>query len=207
MPASVAKRKGGLLGALAVGVLVAVSALGFAAPAQAHNYIVTSTPEAGSTLTELPEQFSITTNAPLLDILKDGSGFAMQIVDFEGKYYGDGCVTVEGSSLYTAAALGAAGDYRLLWQVVSEDGHSVSDEIPFAWDPDDPAQATEGVAAPPTCPGSEAAAPPAAPPTDSAAPGNADLSDVLWIGGAIVAVLVAAGVTFLLLTRKTKTQE
>jgi len=199
--------RGTLFGALAVGVLVAGSALGLAAPAQAHNYLVASTPEAGSTLTALPDQFSVTTNAPLLDILEDGSGFALQIVDADGRYYGDGCVTVEGASLSTSAALGEAGDYRLLWQVVSEDGHSIADEIAFSWLPDDPAQVSDGVASPPTCPGSEAAAPPAAAPTDSAAPANADLGDVLWIGGAIVAVLVAAGVTFVLLTRRTKTQE
>jgi hypothetical protein len=34
-----------------------------------------------------------------------------------------------------------------------------------------------------------------------------DNSDALWIGGAIVAVLVAALVTFLVLRRGTKTQE
>ncbi len=192
-----------LFGSLVVGVLVAGSALGLAAPAQAHNYPVASTPDEGSTITELPDRFSITTNAPLLDLSGNGNGFALQVVDAEGQYYGDGCVTVEGSSVYTIAALGEAGDYRMLWQVVSEDAHSVSGEVAFTWNPSDPAQQSEGSATPPAC---AAAGEEPVPEVETPA-AYVDNSDALWIGGAIVAVLVAALVTFLVLRRGTKTQE
>ena len=64
-----------VLGALMViGAVVVASA-----PAQAHNYLVDSTPKAGEILTVLPDQFSITTNDALLNIAKNGAGFALQV--------------------------------------------------------------------------------------------------------------------------------
>ena len=69
----------------------------------------------------------------------------------------------------------------------------------FAWAPADGVEAAEGTATPATC-GNGEGAPVASGPQE--ARGNADLSDVLWIGGAIGGVLVAALVTFLVVTRK-----
>ncbi|MBN9240546.1 MAG: hypothetical protein BGO97_12610 [Micrococcales bacterium 70-64] len=183
-------------------VVVAASVLGLAAPAQAHNYLVSSTPEQGSTITELPDRFSVTTNGPLLAL--DGvAGFALEVRDADGRYYGDGCVTVEGPTLSEAApALGAAGDYVLLWQLVSEDGHTVSGEVDFTWAPAEGVEPAAGAASPATC--GNAAEEPAASSPPQEVRGNADLGDVLWIGGAIAAVLAAALVTFLVVTRRRK---
>jgi methionine-rich copper-binding protein CopC len=186
--------------AIALGALVVVvSVLGFAAPAQAHNYLVSSTPAEGSTLTELPAEFSVTTNGPLLSLGGSVAGFAIEVKDAQGLYYGDGCVTVEGAGMSEAAALGPAGDYRMLWQLVSADGHTVSGEVNFSWAPAAGVTALEGTATPATC-GNGTEAPEASGPQE--ARGNADLGDVLWIGGAIGAVLVAALVTFLVVTRR-----
>ena len=44
------------------GLVVAAAVLGFAAPAQAHNYLVSSTPTEGSSLTEPPAEFCETAN-------------------------------------------------------------------------------------------------------------------------------------------------
>jgi len=186
--------------ATALGALVVAAAvLGFAAPAQAHNYLVSSTPTEASTLTELPVEFSVTTNGPLLSLDGSVAGFAIEVKDAHGLYYGDGCVTVDGPTLSEAAALGEAGDYTMLWQLVSADGHTVSAEINFSWAPADGVVPSEGTATPATC-GNGTAAPLASGPQEPRA--NADLSDVLWIGGAIGAILVAALVTFLVVTRK-----
>jgi len=188
--------------ALVVGAaVVAVPVLGFAAPAQAHNYVVSSTPAQGETLTELPAQFEVTTNSPLLTLGGSVAGFAMEVKDAAGLYYGDGCVAVLGATLSETAALGAAGDYTLLWQLVSEDGHTVSGEIGFTWAPPADFVPSEGTATAATC-GNEAAAPVASAPPEKRA--NADLTDVLWIGGAIGALLVAGLVTFLVVTRRKK---
>ena len=185
--------------AIALGALVvAGSVLGLAAPALAHNYLVSSTPSEGETLTELPAEFSVTTNGPLLVLDGATEGFAMEIVDSEGLYYGDGCVTVDGPTMSEAAALGEAGDYRMLWQLVSADGHTVSGEIGFTWAPPAGFKPTTGAAAPSLC-GVAGEGASTSPPVVRE---NADLGDVLWIGGAVAAVLVAALVTFLVMTRK-----
>jgi methionine-rich copper-binding protein CopC len=192
----------------AAGSLLATgSVLGLATPAQAHNYLVDSSPAAGETLTELPETFFITTNEALLDLGGEGAGFALEVLDSEGLYYGDGCVTVSGTTMTVEPAIGQAGDYTVVWQVVSADGHTVSDEFSFVWAPTDPSVATEGSVAPATCGattensegGATAAPEPAAEPTT-----DANLSDVLWIGGAVVLVGLTVGVTLLVSGRKKK---
>lgn len=196
--------------ALAVGAIAVASALGFAAPAQAHNYIVSSTPEEGGVLTELPEQFSITTNGPLLDLSGDASGFAFRVVDAAGLYYGDGCVTVSGSSMYLGAALGEPGDYLVQWQFVSEDGHTLSGEFGFTWAPAGDAVLSEGSSTVPGCgvateePTTTAESPSPGDTPDVAAPGDATSidSDVLWILGAAGILVIAAVVTVVLVRRR-----
>ena len=187
--------------ATALGALVVLaSVLGLSAPAQAHNYLVSSSPSEGETLTELPAEFSVTTNGPLLSLDGSVSGFALEIRDSAGLYYGDGCVTVSGATLSEASApLGERGEYSMLWQLVSADGHTVSGQVDFTWDPVDGAEPAAGAASPATC-GNEAAVPATSSPQETRA--NADLGDVLWIGGAIVALLVAGLVTFLVVTRR-----
>ena len=118
--------------AVAIGAaLVAASVLGLAGPASAHNFLVSSTPSAGKTLTALPDAFTITTNEGLLDLSGHGAGFAFDIEDSHGQFYGDGCVTVTGSSMSIDPTIGAAGKYRVLWQIVSADGHVVSNSYSF----------------------------------------------------------------------------
>jgi copper resistance protein C len=197
--------------AAAGGLLATVSVLGLATPAQAHNYLVDSTPEVGGTLTELPESFSITTNEALLDLGGEGAGFALEVIDADGLYYGDGCVTVSGTTMTVTPAIGAPGDYTVVWQVVSADGHTVSDEFPFVWAPTDASVATEGSAAPATCGAADGATdsesdPVATNAPDAAAdsPTNANLGDVLWIGGTVVLVGLAVGITLVVSGRKKK---
>lgn len=183
---------------IAAGIVLAV-----ATPAQAHSYLVASTPTAGAVVTELPQAFSVTTNESLLDLSGDGAGFAIEVTDAAGLYYGDGCIAIVDSTMSTGASLGDAGDYRMLWQLVSSDGHTVSGEIDFAWAPPAGAATAGGSPTPPNC-GSEAGSVP----TDSATPpvvrDNANLGDVLWIGGAIAAVLLAGAVTLIVATRRRK---
>ena len=185
--------------AVLIAAVVAVPVLGLAAPAQAHNYLVASTPAEGETLTVLPELFSVTTNGDLLSLGGSTAGFALEIRDADGLYYGDGCVSVDGPTLSEAAALGEAGDYTMLWQLISTDGHTVSGEVNFSWAPADGVVPSEGAAAPAAC-GNEVAAPGASDPAPART--NADLGDVLWIGGAILALLLAGIITFFVATRK-----
>ena len=180
--------------------VAAALVLAIAAPAQAHNYLVSSTPEASSTITEVPESFSVTTSEALLDLSGNGSGFAIEVTDAAGLYYGDGCTAILDSTLSTGASLGEAGDYRMLWQLVSADGHTVSGEVDFTWAPSTGAVSSNGSTSPPDCGGEAVAAP-----ESSTAPvvrGDASLGDVLWVGGAIAAVLIAGLVTLSVASRR-----
>jgi len=180
-------------------LLALIAVLATATPASAHNYLVSSTPAAGETLTELPEHFSVTTNEPLLDLGGDGSGFGIEVIDADGLYYGDGCVTVEGPSVYTVPALGEAGTYRLVYQVVSADGHPVSDEFTFDWAPGAEFAASAGSATPGDCNGLYARGDGAEGAAEAA---SVDLGTVLWIGGALLAVGIAVIVTLIVLRPK-----
>lgn len=137
--------------AIAVGVFAAALALAPALPAAAHNYVVSSTPAEGETLTAVPEFFVITTNDALLDLTGAGAGFVMQVTDENGLFYGDGCVSVQGASMAMAGALGAAGAYTITYQAISGDGHTISDSLSFRYEPTAGVQAQPGVASVPDC--------------------------------------------------------
>ncbi len=190
----------------AVGAIIVAAAtiglVGFAAPAAAHNVLAASTPEAGETLTELPPQFSVTTNDEML-ALPGSQGFALQIRDAAGTYYGDGCVDVVGATMSATAAAGAPGEYTMLWQAVSSDGHSIDGEIPFTWAPSADVDPDPGSATPPVCgqvasptPGVSASPAPAPgePTPDPEAASGVDLATMLWIGGALLALGIVAAV-------------
>lgn len=189
-------------GTAAAVAIAGVSVLGLAGPASAHNYMVASTPKVDGTLTSLPDAFEITTNDKLLDIGGSDAGFAYRIVGPDGKYYEDGCLDVDGPSMTTKAALGGSGKYTVEWQIVSADGHTVSDEYAFTWDAPAGFTPAKGAAKPPVCAtaGSDASA---SADTTGTASGNGDsaASDALWIGAGGV-VLVGVVVAVLLLLRR-----
>ncbi|MBH0009054.1 copper resistance protein CopC [Salinibacterium sp. SWN1162] len=202
------------IGAAFSAATIAALLLLVAAPASAHNYIVDSTPLEGETLTVLPDELSVTTNDVLLDLGGDGGGFAIQILDADGGYYGDGCVSIRDESLSTLAALGEPGEYRMLWQLVSADGHTISDEIDFTWQPDADQVLSEALDAPPACGGGsleENTPPAAAEGTDdsSVSDGNGagasvDAETAVLIGGAVALVLVAGVAIFLISVKRKK---
>lgn len=133
---------------LAVGALCAAALLLTAAPASAHSQLVSSTPGADETLSTLPAQFSVTMNEDLLDLAGDGTGFGLQVTGPDGLYYGDGCLTIDGPTLAIGSSIGGSGLYTLVYQVVSEDGHPVSNQFTFMWDG---AASGPGSKAPPVC--------------------------------------------------------
>lgn len=178
--------------------------LAIAAPASAHNQIVSSTPSPNETLTVLPARFEIDTNETLLDIGGTGRGFAFEIRDSHNRYYEDGCVSIVDGNMLATARLGAPGEYTIIFQIVSADGHAVSGTIPFTWAPAAAAPVTKGVSSPPGCQGGPA---PGRPHTDatstqSTRTSTVPLADVLWIGGILVVVAIAVAVTLVVLTRR-----
>lgn len=148
-----------------------------AVAANAHNYAVSTVPAAGSTLAQLPAEFIITTNEDLLDLGGASKGFAIEIMDAAGKFYGNGCVSVHGASMATAAAVGTPGPYTVIWQGVSIDGHIASAKITFTWQPSAQTTPSVGSATPPVCgkvnPEATTASAPATPAASTTATGPA----------------------------------
>lgn len=125
----------------------------------AHASVIGSTPENGSSVTEQPGSFSVVLNEQIIDVPGAQGANALELRDATGLYYGDGCATVDGDAISLDAELGAAGDYTLTYQVVSADGHPVSGEIAFAFEPLDGTGGPDGSAAAPVCAAPAAADP------------------------------------------------
>jgi methionine-rich copper-binding protein CopC len=191
------------------GALVLASVFGFADSASAHNYLVSSDPSAGQTLTALPDRFSITTNEGLLDLSHHGAGFAFDVEDAHGKFYGDGCVKVTGPSMSIAPVIGAAGRYRVFWQIVSADGHIVSNEFSFTWKPGASFTPAVGASHPQDCGGKSGGTAPPDPHlgVDAFNPAPANLGLVLGIGGGILGLGIVLALVLLLTGRRKKPTE
>jgi methionine-rich copper-binding protein CopC len=193
--------------ALAIGLAFPVAV---APPAYAHNEVIASSPTAGEVLTQLPDAFFITTNEPMLE-LAGSNGFAVQVRDGAGAYYGDGCVQVVDATLSAVPQLGEPGEYTMQWQAVSEDGHTIDGTIPFTWEPAGTVTAAAGSSTAPVCgeaatpePSVSASAPPASPDPVAEAPtaSGIDLATVLWIGGAVLALAVAVAIAIAVASRR-----
>ncbi|MFC5931605.1 copper resistance protein CopC [Cryobacterium melibiosiphilum] len=201
----------GVIGLVAFALLSGWSA----APAAAHNYLVSSSPEDGAVVTEQPGLISVTTNDALLDLDGTGAGSAIQVSGPSDAplYYGDGCVSVAGATAETTAELGQAGEYTVTWQVVSTDGHPISDTLTFDWQPAAGQALAEGAATVPDCGAtsdSDSAADTGASATDSDATDSGDtgsaadagLGDAAWILAALGTVGIVVTVTVLVLRRR-----
>ncbi len=204
---------------------VALALLAVGGPAQAHDTVVSSTPAADSILTELPAAFEIVTSDPLLDVGGQTGAFALQVLDAQGRYYGDGCVDIDDATMTTVAALGQPGSYTVRWQFVAADGHTVSGEYGFSWAPSASDAPSISSAAPPVCgvaapspSPSESAAPPASP-APSTSPETATpappsepstqtetLPVVLGIGGGVIGIAAIIIAAVLLTGRKRDTR-
>jgi methionine-rich copper-binding protein CopC len=159
---------------------------GAVASASAHDSLASATPGDGDSITADPGSVVLGFTDELL-VQPGGTtdGFAVQIVDSEGLHYESGCVTLDGSSVAAPVALGDAGGYQVLWQVVSSDGHPTSGQYGFDYEPASLEGAHDGLTNAPTCgapwagepDGSPAptspAAEPAAPATDAPAEASA----------------------------------
>jgi hypothetical protein len=193
--------------ALGIGaIVVGASVFGLASPAFAHNFLVSSTPAAGQTLTALPSKFVITTNEGLLDLSGHGAGFAFDIEDAHKQFYGDGCVSVDGPSMSIAPAIGAAGTYRVIWQIVSADGHIVSNAYDFTWKPSASFTPAKGYSHPQDCDGKSGGTAPPDPNLgqDATKQPTANLGLVLGIGGGVVGLGVILTLVLLLTGRRKK---
>lgn len=169
--------------------------LGGIPAAQAHDYLVGSTPKPNSTVSAPLKQVSLEFNDIVLtrpappQLTVRGPG---------GRYYETGCATVSDATVDVPVALGGAGKYTVTWRIVSADGHPVSDSISFTYHPKSGATAAKGSSGPRACTGSASSAASAAPrstSSDGGAPTGAIVAVV------IIAVVGVAGAALIVLAR------
>lgn len=185
--------------ALAAALLAAfVFLFAWPQPAAAHDPLVESSPAADSTVETLPGELTLTFSAALIG--GDGST-EIVVTDAAGESVTDGAAELDGAMVTQPLVAEAdAGQYEVLWKVVSSDGHPTSGEFAFTVTtstlPAEPSAApTETVA--PTPDETQTAAPAEDPSMESIA----SFSPGWLIGGAVV-LLVVAILLFLLLRRR-----
>lgn len=140
--------------------------------ASAHDYLVSSSPAAGSTIDAPPSEVTLTFNDVILDLgtaagaggdASTGSGSAaggssiVQVTgpDAQGTHFETGCATNSGRTVSVPVALGGSGQYTVTWRVVSADGHPVSDSIAFTYQAPAGATAAAGTPDGPGCAAAE----------------------------------------------------
>ena len=213
---------------LAASAAVALGAIALAiapvAAASAHDYLVSSDPAAGSTVTTAPQSVTLTFNDRVIDLSGDGSSTLVTVTgpDAATRHFETGCPTVADTVVSVPVALGGAGAYTVTYQIVSADGHTVSNTVPFTYRPaaGTPAApgsdaavcgAKGGASGTPSAAPSSTAAPGAQPtqsagsavPTQASSGGSGNLGLVIGIAIGIV-VLAIAGVLIVVLTARRK---
>ncbi|MCS5735457.1 copper resistance CopC family protein [Herbiconiux daphne] len=162
---------------LAAAGLVGGATIGAVSGASAHDFLVSTSPAADSTVTDTLTEVSLTFNEPPLD--DAGAAIAVEVHDPSGANIAVGSVSIVNSTLTTSVAPVSTGPHTVLWQTVSGDGHAVSGQFVFDYEGAVPGAAGGSGATTPTgSPGSGEGAPsstpaategPATPTTPSAA--------------------------------------
>lgn len=112
-----------------VPALLAVAALcAVASPAMAHNVLISSDPPRGAALESGPDTVTLTFNAPV----QPADVNQVSVLGPGQTQWAAGQVQVNGNVVTAPVRpLGPAGEYTIGYRVLSADGHSVSEEIPF----------------------------------------------------------------------------
>ncbi|MBO0979757.1 copper resistance CopC family protein [Microbacterium sp. SD291] len=183
--------------ALAAALLTALLVLFAPLSASAHDALTGSSPADGSTVDTLPSELTLTFSAKLIG----GEGATEVVVtDAAGATMTDGAATVDGAIVtQPLVAEAEAGEYHVIWKVVSSDGHPTSGEFSFT-------VSTSTAAAPAVEPTTEASDEPLAstepvPTATPEAPENTGDSTGIWMLG-ILGGLIVLAVVIVLLSRR-----
>jgi methionine-rich copper-binding protein CopC len=163
-----------------------------AAPASAHDELLSSTPATDEALEAAPERVSLTFSDDILTL-----GAVVLVVDTEETNWVEGETLANESDVSAILKPGMPdGAYEMRWRVVSSDGHPISGVVPFTVG--DSSGEVEPTANPTAEPSEASSAPADAGPTDQSGagttagePGNDIWRTVLVAGGgAIVALII-----------------
>lgn len=178
--------------ALATSLLAAFLVLFSPLAASAHDGLIASSPAADSTVETLPAELTLTFSADLID----GEGATEVVVtDAAGTSVIDGPATVEGGVVtQPLVAEAAAGEYHVIWKVVSSDGHPTSDEFFFTVNTSTVAAAPTATPTATAAPTTEASSTPEATTTTTPdADASSGASAWIWVIS-IIGILIAVAV-------------
>lgn len=193
-----------LLGAAVAASVLVVAPFALAAPASAHDELVSTDPADGSSLPEAPDAVTLTFGEEVIEL-----GTAVAIVDQAGVKLADGPLVVDGAVITRPIKEPTvAGEVTVSYRVVSADGHPVTGRFSFTVEtvqaPASPSPSeSESESASESESESESASPspsatsasatePAASPSTSPVSSESSGSAVPWVLGGL-AVLALAG--------------
>jgi len=185
--------------------LVAASLLVFgmvafsASPAHAHDELLGSDPAAGSAVDAVPAQLTLTFSAEIAD---DPGASVVEVTDADGASLSGGEPTVRDNVLTQPLDGDASGAVKVLWKVVSSDGHPISGEFSFTV-AGSPTPTPTQTAAPGPTPTTTTPSVTASPtPTATSDPVSDEGSTALpWIIAGVLALALAGAVVYLLVSR------
>ncbi|MBT2537406.1 copper resistance CopC family protein [Arthrobacter sp. ISL-69] len=116
-----------LLSALLGALFFAAAVLSAAAPASAHDAAESSSPAQGATVATPPEKVSVTFNNDPLAL-----GSQIQVKDAAGTGWAEGPVEIVDNVASQKLRAGApAGQFTVVWRVVSSDSHPIEGTFTF----------------------------------------------------------------------------
>lgn len=124
-----------LITTLATLLLGAGLTLAVATPAQAHDELVSSYPEAGSTITGSPAEITLSFSGELIAGMQSG---AVEVITPDGQNIATDAPSEDGTSITQHLTPNPpAGMFTVRWKVVSSDGHPISGEYTYTVAPTD----------------------------------------------------------------------
>lgn len=103
--------------------------LTLAVPAFGHTSLIKTNPEGNSTLEQLPQKVSLDFDEELVDL---GSGYELEVIDPDGSEVTTGEISINVSNISRALTpRSIPGTYKVMYRVVSNDGHVVEGEYSF----------------------------------------------------------------------------
>lgn len=198
------------LGAIAL-VGTAAWSLAVAAPAQAHDQLVSSSPADGAELATQPQTVDLVFTEEVVEL-----GIVVEVADGAGVDWIAEAPAAEGAAVSVPLRAGmASGSYELRWRVVSSDGHPIDGVSTFtlllepaASPPVAPAEPTpaEPTPAEPT-PAEQGASEGMSPARPDTVPGGLPLAPTLTVGGVMMVLVIAGAIVGRRLARRRESRE
>lgn len=174
--------------ALAIAVLGTLVALGWQAPAAAHNSLIEADPDDGATMEQGPDEVSLR----FLSTLEEG-GAVITVTGPDGADAADGAPEFDGASVSIPVQTDLPGAYTIAYEVASADGHQVSGTVEFTVTVGNPPPSPSPTAELSPTPAAPTSATPAAQPASPSPAADEESGSLAWWPLLVAGVVVLVG--------------